>query len=188
MKKYDAFLLSLGIGLFLAIAMCCFQAGAQRDLGSKIIRLHVLANSDSPQDQAVKLKVRDAVLGCGIKSPDPESLKRAEEAANVCLEENGMDYRASVTYGKTYFDTRIYDGFALPAGYYNAVRVSIGRAEGKNWWCVIYPSLCTDLAEEECRGILSEDEISYIKRDGEKYVVRFKLQELISEMSFALFG
>ena len=93
-----------------------------------------------------------------------------------------------MTYGKTYFDTRIYDGFALPAGYYNAVRVSIGRAEGKNWGCVIYPSLCTDLAEEECRGILSEDEISYIKRDGEKYVVRFKLQEMISEMSFALFG
>ncbi|MEA4921498.1 MAG: stage II sporulation protein R [Clostridiaceae bacterium] len=188
LAKRRIFRLSMAIGLGLAIAACCLQASAQSRLSSKIVRLHVLANSDSEFDQAIKLKVRDAVLQCGISEhPGEEELENIRLAARECLIENGQDGRVTASFEKIYFETRDYDEFSLPAGYYDAVRVVIGNGEGRNWWCVVYPSLCTGFAEAEAEGVLSQDEINFIKKDGEEYVVRFKLQELISEWSAKLF-
>lgn len=186
MKRADALLISLAVGLAFSVAVCCVQAAEQRALSEKIVRLHVLANSDSADDQALKLKVRDAVLSCvGDERPDDEDLRTMEDAARRCIAENGYDYPVGVAFEHIYFDTREYEGFALPAGYYDAVRVIIGNGEGHNWWCVVYPALCNDLAEGE--ELLSDEELSYITLDGEKYVVRFKLQELISRWADEMF-
>lgn len=186
MKRYDIFLISLAVGLLFSVAVCCVQASEQQTLSEKIVRLHVLANSDSDEDQELKLKVRDAVLSCSLDGrPDDNALRVMEEAAAECIAQNGYDYPVAVSFEHIYFDTRVYDGFALPAGYYDAVRVVIGQGEGHNWWCVVYPALCNDLAEGE--ELLSDEELSYITLDGEKYVVRFKLQELISRWADEMF-
>lgn len=186
MKRYDIFLISLAVGLVLSVALCCAQAYEQQELSAKLVRLHVLANSDSPEDQELKLKVRDAVLSnVGEGRPTDGDLKAMERAAEKCIAENGYSYPVAVSFEHIYFDTRVYDGFALPAGYYDAVRVVIGEGEGHNWWCVVYPALCSGLAEGE--ELLSDEELSYITLDGEKYVVRFKLQELISKWADEIF-
>ena len=189
MKRKNVIALALAFGLVLAVGESCAQAARQRELSRKLLRLHVVANSDSEADQAVKLKVRDAVLACGVcRTPDEAELGRIGKAAEKCLKENGFDDKVRVTYENMYFDTRRYEGFSLPAGRYDAVRVVIGGGEGRNWWCVVYPALCTCLAEAEETGELSEDELLYIKENGTRYVVRFKLQELISRFGEELFG
>ena len=183
MKRIKAFWLALAIGLGISMTLCCVQAASQRQLSLKLIRLHILANSDSEEDQAVKLKVRDAVLKAGIDiPPDQVALKKLEEAAESCLADNGYDMEASASYEDIFIDTRDYDGFSLPAGYYKAVRIVIGEGKGRNWWCVVYPSLCTGFAEAEASGVLTDDELSYIKKEGEKYIFRFKIQEIISDI------
>lgn len=188
MNRGNIFKVALAIGLILSISVCCVQAAQQNKLSQKLVRLHVLANSDSQEDQELKLKVRDAVLEVGVdKRPEPEDLERVQQAAVQCLRQNGYDYDAKVTYEKMYFETRDYDGFSLPAGYYSAIRVAIGEAKGKNWWCVVYPSLCTGFAEATAEGELTDEEVSYIKKDGKKYVVKFKLQEMISQWSRDIF-
>ena len=181
--------LAMGLGLLLAVSVCFGQACAQKKLSDKIVRLHVLANSDGAGDQAVKLKVRDAVLACADGGmPGEDDLERMRQAAETCLRENGYDDPVRVTLEKTYFDTRVYDGFALPAGRYQAVRVVIGAGAGHNWWCVIYPGLCTGFAEAAHSGVLTEDELAFIRRDGQTYVVRVKLQELLSQAAHMVWG
>lgn len=180
---------AMGLGLLLAVSVCFGQAYAQKKLSDKIVRLHVLANSDSEADQAVKLKVRDAVLACTDGAvPQASDLARYRQAAEDCLRANGYTDPVRVTLEKTYFDTRVYDGFALPAGRYRAVRVVIGDGVGRNWWCVIYPGLCTGFAEAAHAGVLTEDELAFIRRDGQTYVVRFKLQELLSQAIHTVWG
>ena len=123
----------------------------QMTLSEKLIRLHVVANSDSEEDQAIKLQVRDAVLA--VTQPlleDAEEPKAAllaalpeiEQAAEDCLRTLGDSHSVTVTLAQEQFPTRVYDSFALPAGQYLALRVTIGAGAGHNWWCVVFPSLC----------------------------------------------
>ena len=123
-------------------------------LQENLIRLHVVANSDSQEDQAVKLQVKDAIVN--YLQPITEQFTNKEQAmqyirehlsdlqelANNVLRELGENVQAVVTLDKEAFDTRVYDTFSLPAGIYDSLRVKIGEAEGKNWWCVVFPSLC----------------------------------------------
>lgn len=123
-------------------------------LNENLIRLHVVGASDSEEDQLVKLKVRDAIVSA--LSETMEKLPTAQEAkeylsarlsdleviANAVLEESGFAEKAKVTLGKESFLTRVYDTFSLPAGVYESLRVTIGEGEGKNWWCVVFPTLC----------------------------------------------
>lgn len=176
----------------LAGVMACMvlaaNARAGEDMAQKLVRLHVIANSDSQGDQALKLKVRDAVLQESARLGLQKTLGSAEcellcEAAKKAVRENGHAYPVSVERCNMYFDTRRYDGFALPAGQYDAVRVTIGAGKGRNWWCVMFPPLCTGATQKEIDTIareagLSEDEIGFISEDGTQYVVRFKLTEL----------
>lgn len=137
----------------------------RQELDDSVIRLHVVADSDSEADQAVKLKVRDAVLAAmedtlagaedkaQAQAALQASLTELEEAANRVLEAEGVPDRAAVTLLEEEFPTREYDTFSLPAGVYDSLRVTIGSGEGKNWWCVVFPGLCVPTAVEEVEDV-----------------------------------
>ena len=168
----------------------------QQALAEKLIRLHVVANSDSEADQTVKLKVRDAVLERtqqildGAENPKEElasNLSKIELAANQCLKREGVDERAEVTMRKELFPTREYETFSLPAGSYTALRVTIGAGEGHNWWCVVFPSICMSASMDEFEQAaqtagLTEGEIQLITENSEGYELKFKTMEIIQNI------
>ena len=176
--------IALAISLLVAVWICIVPIRAQNQLADKIVRLHVLANSDEVADQNLKLTVRDAVLQAaeGVGEIDDTLLYRLQEAAQRTVETEGYDYPVQVTREHCWFDTREYETFSLPAGYYDAVRVIIGEGAGRNWWCVIYPPLCTGVCEKDLADIgkefsLSEEEISLICEE-KGYIIRFRLADL----------
>ena len=184
--------------LFLAAAM----QQEQQILADKLVRLHVVANSDTDADQAEKLEVRDAVLA--VTEPlvrqanDPrqslsEALPEIQAAAEACLRAKGSDRPVSVTLGKERFPTRHYDNFALPAGVYPSLRVTIGAGEGRNWWCVAFPSVCFCATAEELETAavsagFTREEVRLITEDGQDYVLKFKVLELLNELKSRLFS
>lgn len=170
------------------------SAGSRPALGEKLTRLHVLANSDSDADQALKLQVRDAVLAASADAGQVDAglLEQLEETAQQTVRQAGYAYPVRVTREYCYFDTRQYDGFTLPAGYYDAVRVVIGAGAGKNWWCVIYPPLCAGLCETDWETVareagLTEDEIGLICEE-EGYVIRFRLLDWWAKLRHCFLG
>lgn len=179
-KRWEIALLGT---LIAAILLGAFPVREQQPLSGKMVRLHVLARSDSFADQMRKLRVRDAVLAAsrGASVLDDALLRRLTRAAQEVLWEEGCEDPVAVVREHCWFDTRVYSDFALPAGEYEAVRVIIGPGEGHNWWCVIYPPLCAGVCEGDIAEIaenagLTRDEIGLIC--GEKgYVLRFKLVE-----------
>jgi stage II sporulation protein R len=152
-RKLDIALL---IGLVLTLLVSDFTAFKQNydNLQKDVLRMHILANSDSKQDQAVKLKVRDELLknseilfeGCDtmeeLTARANDVKDKIVEIANGVLAENGFSYTASCEVTNMEFDDRVYGELTMPAGEYEAVRVTLGNADGKNWWCVMYPPLC----------------------------------------------
>ena len=178
LKRWEIALLA---SLLAVLLVCAFPLQAQSKLADKLTRLHVLANSDSVEDQTLKLQVRDAVLeaSAGESVLDNTLLNKLEQAAQAEVFRQGYTYPVTVTRENCYFDTRVYETFSLPAGYYDAVRVVIGEGAGKNWWCVIYPPLCAGMCEQDWETVareagLTEDEIGLICED-EGYVIRFQL-------------
>ena len=148
MKKRIISLVLLGISVLTVTACAALQAQSQR-MAEKIIRLHVVANSDSDVDQAVKLRVRDAVLreaqnvlsdASDAKQAITAQLPALEAAANAELRRQGSGDTACVSFRRELFPTRDYDTFSLPSGVYQSLRVTIGEGAGHNWWCVIFPS------------------------------------------------
>ena len=154
--------LSLLIGLLVAVVLGPLASFAQScgQVRGEVLRLHILANSDSQEDQALKLAVRDRLLleGADLFAPS-RTLEEAVEAADASLprlqalaqeevEARGYDYPVSVSLSPTFFETRQYDQYTLPAGRYLALRVVIGSGEGHNWWCVMYPPLCVPAAAD----------------------------------------
>lgn len=133
----------------------------KQTLNEQIIRLHVVADTDDPADQELKLQVRDEILRLvhaikeGASSKEEaltrlrEQLPALEEAANAVLSKEGKEYHAAVTLDEEAFPTRFYDTFSLPAGIYDSLRVTIGSGQGKNWWCVVFPDLCMPAASAE---------------------------------------
>ncbi len=172
----------------------------QRDIAFKTIRLHVVANSDSAADQQQKLHVRDAVLRsvaeltaqCGdVRSAREQIAAHIDEisaAACKVLSEEGSDARVTVSLCDEAFETRVYDTFTLPAGVYPSLRVRIGAAEGKNWWCVVFPSLCTAASTEEFEeaaqsGGFSAQETEVVTGGKRKYRFRFRTLELLETVA-----
>ena len=182
--------LLLGCILTVAITFSGF-AGTCETLPNEVLRLHVLANSDSEEDQALKLAVRDRILqegsavmdGVSNKEDAIEAAKEAipalEKAAQEEIRERGYSYPVSIAIEKVYFPTRQYGDTTLPAGKYDALRVVIGSGEGHNWWCVLFPALCLPAAEDtpELSEVLTPGELDTVQ-GGEKYEVRFKLWEM----------
>ena len=147
------------------------------------LRLHILANSDSPADQALKLKIRDAVLSCSgelfsgcdtrqkMISAAQEQLPKIQQVAEQTALHNGYELPVTASVTDMFFETRRYDHVILPAGTYTAVRIELGAAAGKNWWCVLYPPLCvsaaqTGFTEEEAQisdSLLQQDALPHYR-------------------------
>ena len=175
----------------------------QDQLADKVVRLHVLANSDSEEDQALKLRVRDRVLERATElleqsadRQEAEALLRGNllELENLAAEEiaaAGYDYPVTAELTDTTFPTREYDGFTLPAGEYLALRIVIGEGAGQNWWCVVFPPLCTTAsagvpASALAAGLTQEDVNLITEEPG--YVLKFKTVELWERLRAALEG
>ena len=193
MKNFIALIISTLLVLLLLFG---YSTGVSSDLSQNIVRLHVIANSDSDEDQALKLKVRDAILAHSKsdftqKSDVSKSLDIYKEIAEKTLRENGCDYSAEVEYGNFKFPTKYYENIALPAGQYDAVRIKIGAAEGKNWWCVMFPPLCfvdgttdTAYAEEKLGTLIdkeSYDIITSCQSGSFPFEIKFKIVELFGK-------
>lgn len=167
-------------------------------LNEQIIRLHVVADTDDPVDQEVKLQVKDEVLKLveTIKnnaSSKAEALERLREklpelqkAANDVLQRLKMQYQATVTLDEEPFPTRVYDTFSLPAGVYDSLRVTIGNGEGQNWWCVVFPDLCLPAASSEVENTAIEagfsDTLSKTLTRQEGYTIRFWLLDFFGRI------
>lgn len=171
-----------------------------RDIRSKIVRLHILANSDSESDQSLKLKVRDDILEKTrdiFDSADKESalkaasenLDKIEKIAEERVIKEGYNYDVKVQIVNMYFDTKAYGDITMPAGRYDALRVTIGNAEGHNWWCVMYPPLCLPAAqpEKELSDVLNKDECDIVENEP-KYEIKFKFVEIFEQIKQAIFG
>ncbi|MCH5191909.1 MAG: stage II sporulation protein R [Oscillospiraceae bacterium] len=166
------------------------------EIRDKMLRMHVIANSDSDADQELKLKVRDAVLADGKDIFDgsvtaeqaeekilPET-ERLRDTALQVIKNEGYDYDVQVTVCNEYFTTRTYDNsITLPAGYYTSVKVVIGEGAGHNWWCVMFPPMCLPAAEAECEiSDVLDDEQTDIVENGSKYHFKFKIVEIYEEL------
>ncbi len=166
------------------------------EIYEKVLRIHVIANSDSGEDQALKLLVRDRILTlaeerlAGMNAEDAAALIRAGKAewqreAEAALREAGCGMPVTVELGKEVYPTRTYEGLSLPAGTYESLRIKIGEAEGKNWWCMLFPPVCLNSArpDDALTGAgLSEESVKTVKREGEKYEFRFRFLERIAAL------
>ena len=190
MKKRIISLVLLGISVLTVTACAVLQAQSQR-MAEKIIRLHVVANSDSNVDQAVKLCVRDAVLreaqralssAADAKQAILTDLPALEAAANAELQRQGSGDTARVSFRRELFPTRDYDTFSLPSGVYQSLRVTIGEGQGHNWWCVVFPPLCVSATEQNrALDAMSEPERALIT-EADGYELRFRIVELWGEL------
>ncbi|MBO5359890.1 MAG: stage II sporulation protein R [Clostridia bacterium] len=163
------------------------------DVRRDVLRLHVVGASDSDYDQNLKLKVRDTLLEKGgtifdgtvtadeAKTIITPRIPELKAAAEEVLLENGCDYKIDITVGEEYFATRCYENFTMPAGVYTAVRVNIGTAEGKNWWCVMFPPLCLPAAFADADAFFDDDEMKVITASPE-YEPRFKIVEIFESI------
>ena len=171
-------------------------------LNEQLIRLHVVANSDSAQDQQIKLRVRDAVVESfsdamadfqdisQARAYIEENLPKIQKTANDALEALGCDCEAVVSLGQEVFGTRFYDTFKLPAGVYEALRITIGEGEGKNWWCVVFPTLCVPAASEDFEDVAAgagfPDGLTAALEGKKGYEIRFYLLDLLGKLEGSL--
>ena len=190
------------LALFVACLVCTalWAEATQVRLASQVIRLHVLANSDSEEDQALKLEVRDRVLKttsallAGETEPQAAAVlldQHLDDIAQTAAQEisaQGHDDRVEVRLEQTWFPTRQYQGISLPAGNYLALRVLIGAAEGHNWWCVVFPNLCLPAVSERAleASTLTPGQISLLQEEETSYVFRFKTLELWQSLKHRL--
>ena len=190
------------LALFVACLVCTalWAEATQVRLASQVLRLHVLANSDSEEDQALKLEVRDRVLEttsallAGETEPQAAAVlldQHLDDIAQTAAQEisaQGHDDRVEVRLEQTWFPTRQYQGISLPAGNYLALRVLIGAAEGHNWWCVVFPNLCLPAVSERAleASTLTPGQISLLQEEETSYVFRFKALELWQSLKHRL--
>lgn len=183
LRKFAIAILS---GILVVTCVCGYSDKIEEELSCGIVRMHIIADSDEKEAQEVKMKVRDEILEEMKKYKNADEVKENigvfENVANDVLKENGCDYSARAEYGRFLFPTKKYENFALPKGEYNAVRIKIGRAEGQNWWCVMFPPLCLlDASCEESEEKLKEtfgDNYDLVKNEKVTVKVKFKIAEL----------
>ncbi len=183
-----------GLCLCLVLSLCGF-AGDCAAVRERVVRLHILANSDSDEDQALKLQVRDAVTAAAAGWLDEATttaealalvkarLPQLEAVAQQTVATAGYDYPVRAELTEMYFTTRQYENVTMPAGLYEAVRFTIGSGEGKNWWCVVYPPLCVGAAvtRDPLGSVLDEEQVEVVT-GSERYEVRFKVVEWFEQI------
>ena len=199
--KYSILILFL---LFLYVTVCAFSyvSAVSEDLANSVFSLHVIANSDSKEDQDLKYIVRDNVLAymnelCSGVNSKEEAIKIAqahkEEFRQIALDtikQNGFNYPVSIEIGNFEFPTKTYGDISLPAGYYDALKVQIGEAKGQNWWCVMFPPLCfidvtsgvvPDESKENLQENMSDEDYALISdNDTPEIKFKFKLLEFFT--------
>lgn len=201
------FVVLIVFAFFVFVSAISYVNAVSEDIADSVFRLHVIANSDSKEDQDLKYKVRDAVLeymnnisaDCSSKE---EVIKLAYEhqddfisVAEKVIRENGFDYNVKIEIGNFEFPTKYYGDISLPAGFYDALKIEIGEAKGQNWWCVMFPPLCfvdvtSGVVPDESKQImqdnLSDEEYSLIS-DNESSDIKFKfsLIEFFKNINFA---
>ena len=191
MKKFAIGILSILTAMLIVAAL---PTEADAGIYDDTLRLHILAASDSEEDQALKLAVRDGILAeYSAELSDVGDLEDARAAlearlpdiiatAERIVAEAGYDYRVTASLGEEWYDTRDYGELSLPRGVYTSLIIKIGKGQGRNWWCVMYPPMCLDLAadgpSDDWTSGYTGEELSLISG---KYRVKFKLLELISD-------
>ena len=208
MKKFNkehfisSLICSFAAAIVISVAAEAYSDGVQADLRNHLIRMHIIANSDSENDQTVKLAVRDRLLedvgkklcvesGAECKADIIENLDDIEKTANSVLREHGFGYGAKAVYGKFAFPKKEYKNMTLPAGEYYGIRVILGDGAGQNWWCVMYPPLCvsdngetalSSESEKRLREELSGEAYDIVTSNSGGVVVKFKIVELVQEL------
>ena len=201
MKRWLGFLMA---AVMLLTAFMILPIHGEAELYDSVIRLHVLANSDSEEDQALKLTVRDAVLEKTktlLENVDGreqaervlrQNLPVIEQTAKEALRAAGAENTVAVDLGQEHYPTREYESLAFPAGEYLSLRVMIGEAEGQNWWCVLFPPLCLTAATAQSKqetetvclsaGLTGEQYRMIADTEETKYKLRFKILEVAEEL------
>ena len=197
MKKSIRKNIELGVlfGLICAIVLSFSRFEMRCDeLRQGVLRLHIIANSDSDADQSIKLAVRDEILKNSVdifkdcSSVDDailiadNNIDNISEIANGILDKNGFDYSAQVSVDDSYFGTRVYDDFTLPAGTYKSLIVNLGAAEGKNWWCVVFPCVCVPSASDASLTDSVSSAAADTAKNAPKYQIKFKSVEIYEEI------
>lgn len=194
--------------LFTFVSAISYVNAVSEDIANSVFRLHVIANSDSKEDQDLKLKVRDKLLSymnnlsknCSSKEEVVEMANShkedLKEIAEQVIKENGFDYEVDVQIGDATFPTKTYGDISLPSGNYDALKVKIGKADGQNWWCVMFPPLCfvdvssgivPDSSKEELRENLNEEEYDLISENNDQEInFKFKLVEFFQNLKLGL--
>lgn len=192
------FITILAVSMLVLFILMGYSTGVSSQLSQNIVRLHVIANSDSVSDQNLKLKVRDAILEKSqndfTKKEDVlKNLNLYKKIAEDVIQENGFGYDVDVEYGNFRFPTKNYNNITLPAGNYDAIRVKIGTAQGKNWWCVMFPPLCfvdgttdSSKASAQLQSMLDKESYDIITASSDKGVpfeIKFKIVEFYGMLS-----
>ena len=196
-KKY--FIIFILLFLYVMLYSFSYANNVVSDLSNSLFRLHVIANSNSKEDQNLKYLVRDELISymntlCSNVSSKEQAIAIANEhlddfqkVANEVISKNGFNYSAKVQIGNFAFPTKTYGDISLPAGYYDALKVELGKAEGKNWWCVMFPSLCfvdinngivPEESKEELQASLLEEDYNLISSYNSEYKLKIKIVEL----------
>lgn len=194
--------------LFLYTTICAFSyaQNISTDISNSVFRLHVIANSDSKEDQNLKYKVRDNLLKhmkelcCDCKNKDEaikivkEHLEEFKQIALQTINDNGYSYNININIGNFEFPTKEYGDISLPAGFYDALKVEIGEAKGQNWWCVMFPPLCfidvtsgvvPEESKKQLENDLSEEEFALVSEDSDiKIQFKFKILEFFNGNGF----
>lgn len=217
MKKYLNFisisnikrLLLLLLLLFIYTFICAFSyvSAVSTDIQNSVFRLHVIANSNSAEDQNLKYIVRDKVLEyinsiSGNESSKEDVIKLArknineiQKIAEDTIIENGYNYSVKLNIGNFAFPTKTYGDISFPAGYYDALKIEIGEAKGRNWWCVMFPPLCfvdvtsgivPEESKETIKDNLSEEEYKLLSENSEDMNFKFKIVEMFQNISIKL--
>ena len=208
MKIFKKFILVLFL-LFIYISICAFSYvnAVSSDIQNSVFRLHVIANSNSEDDQSLKYLVRDKILEYINSMSDNqfskediikftnENLDKIKGIAQATVIENGYNYPVKVSIGNFSFPTKTYGDISFPAGSYDALKIEIGKAEGRNWWCVMFPPLCfvdvtsgivPEESKETLKENLSSEEYSLISENSDNINFKFKIVEMFQNLDIKI--
>lgn len=163
-------------------------------ISQNVLRLHILANSDSTYDQDIKLQLKNYILEETSSLFSAKTVKENTEIAkqntdyieslcNDYLKEQGIDYKATVNVLNEFFETRVYDDFTLPAGNYDAIRIELGEGNGHNWWCIVFPSVCLSACSTSMDDYMTDEEMELINSG---YTPKFKIVEIYEKIKYRI--
>lgn len=194
-NKIKIFNIALACGLVFSVLLSFAKFNASCDsIRENVLRIHIIANSDSTADQQLKMLVRDAVCregedllsGCEtLEEAERVTAENLEDLQSVALKtvrDNGYSYPVSIELKKTAFNTRVYEDFTLPAGEYDALCITIGEGKGQNWWCVMFPSVCVGAAAKDSMEDVLDNSETEIVNGGQRFEIRFKAVEIFEDI------